>query len=185
MVKGQDMRAPMIPASKSLGLLLILSFSLITLDDTDVKGQPNQTDHERLKQLAMEDNAAREESRMQVKKEWAEWMPAATNSYMEISPTYPDRAFLLIQANGSSYTATIRDSGHDTTTKDGTGNNILEFECSRDSTFDSTFALSVQKQGEPGILNLAIVQNDKVIDSERTEATDGIVSLSGICGKVT
>jgi hypothetical protein len=181
MVKGQDMRAPMIPASKSLGLLLILSFSLITLDDTDVKGQPNQTDHERLKQLAMEDNAAREESRMQVKKEWAEWMPAATNSYMEISPTYPDRAFLLIQANGSSYTATIRDSGHDTTTKDGTGNNILEFECSR----DSTFALSVQKQGEPGILNLAIVQNDKVIDSERTEATDGIVSLSGICGKVT
>jgi hypothetical protein len=69
------------------------------LDDTDVKGQPNQTDHER---LAMEENAAREESRMQVKKEWAEWMPAATNSYMEISPTYPDR---LIHANGSSYTA--------------------------------------------------------------------------------
>ena len=129
----------------------------------------------------MEENAAREESRMQVKKEWAEWMPSTTNSYMEISPTYPDRAFLLIQANASSYTATIRDSGHDTTTKDGTGNNILEFECSR----DSTFSLSVQKQGEPGILNLAIVQNGKVIDSEGTQATYGIVSLSGICGKVT
>lgn len=107
--------------------------------------------------------------------------PAATNSYMKISPTYPDRAYLLIQANGSSYRATIRDSGHDTTTKDGTGNNILEFECSR----DSTFSLSVQKQGKPGILNLAIVQNGKVIDSEMTEATYGIVSLSGICGKVT
>lgn len=175
------MRAPMIPANKSLGLLLILSLSLITSDDTDVKGQPNQTDNERLKQLAMEQNAAMEESKMQAKKEWAEWMSTATNSYMKISPTYPDSAYLLIQANGSSYTATIRDSGHDTTMKDGTGNNVLEFECSR----DATFSLSVQKQGELGILNLAIIQNGKVIDSEVTEATYGIVSLSGICGKVT
>ena len=171
----------MIPVNKSLGLLLILSFSLIILDNTDVKGQPNQTEHERLKQLAMKENAAMEKSKMQTKKEWTEWMPAATNSYIQISPTYPDRAFLLIQANGSSYTATIRDSGHDTATKDGTGNNILEFECSR----DSTFSLSVQKQGKPGILNLAIVQNGKVIDSEGTEATYGLVSLSGFCGRVT
>jgi hypothetical protein len=62
-----------IPLNKSLGLLLILSFSLITLDDTNVKGQPNQSDHERLKQLAIEENAAMEESKKQVEKEWAEW----------------------------------------------------------------------------------------------------------------
>jgi hypothetical protein len=116
-----------------------------------------------------------EESRKQLEKARAEGMPASTYSYMKIS-TYPDRAYLLIQANGSSWTANIRDSGHDTTTKDGTRDNILEFECSR----DSTFSLSVQKQGIPGILNLAIVQNGKVIDSERTEGTYGIVSLSGI-----
>ena len=47
----------------------------------------------------------------------------------------------------------------------------------------STSTVSVQKQTEPGLLYLALLQGGPVIDKGSTTAQYGIVSLTGECNR--
>jgi hypothetical protein len=92
----------------------------------------------------------------------------------------PNKAYIIINSD-TSWQATIMDSGNDFTTTDGFGIQTLEFEC--EPGFFSMYSTSVQKQTESGSIIMGIMQGGDILDSGRTAAQYGIVSLSGECNK--
>ena len=106
--------------------------------------------------------------------------PEELKSATENSTNNPNKGYLMIVSN-TTWQATIMDSENDFTTIDGTNTKTLEFECNPGLL--STYSVSVQKQTEPGLLYLALLQGGPVIDKGRTSAQYGIVSLTGECNK--
>ena len=82
-------------------------------------------------------------------------------------------------SHSGDWTASIMDSGLDSTSYDGTGPKIIPFECNILSTFG--YSVVAQKQGENGVLRIDVIVDNETKDTTQTEAPYGVVTLAGEC----
>jgi hypothetical protein len=81
--------------------------------------------------------------------------------------------------HSGAWTASIMDSGLDSTSYDGTGAEIIPFECNILSTFG--YSVVAQKQGETGVLRIDVIVDNETKDTAQTEAAYGVVTLASEC----
>lgn len=94
----------------------------------------------------------------------------------------PDRAVLLIYSN-QKWSGNILDTQSHSVTQDGKGDSKIFFICSKqDSNGNSGFySLTFQKLKSSGYLELAVIQNGKLLTRDITTAAYGVVGISGNC----
>jgi hypothetical protein len=94
----------------------------------------------------------------------------------------PDRAVLLIYSN-QKWSGNILDTQSHSVTQDGKGDSKIFFICSKqDSNGNPGFySLTFQKLKSSGYLELAVIQNGKLLTRDITTAAYGVVGISGNC----
>lgn len=90
-------------------------------------------------------------------------------------------ATVVIKSN-RAWSGSIMDSGFDSATRDGSGDDSIPIDCSQSM---KTYSLAIQKQDEyeqmPGYLIISVVQDGVTLDSGSTNAMYGMVTLAGNC----
>jgi hypothetical protein len=82
----------------------------------------------------------------------------------------------LWKADGS-WSGSVLDTEHTSSTKSGSGSNTIAFPC---SPF-GIYSLVMQKQDEFGNLHIKVVKKGSVLKEASTNAAYGVVSLAGQC----
>lgn len=104
---------------------------------------------------------------------------AVAFSLFTSSPLSAQQNAGLKTTHSGGWTASIMDSGLDSTSYDGTGPEVIPFECNILSTFG--YSVVAQKQDERGVLRIDVIVDNETKDSTQTEAAYGVVSLAGEC----
>ena len=90
----------------------------------------------------------------------------------------PSSALAVIVAE-SGWRGAVMDSGFDTESIAGYGNDLRELYCDT-----GPYSITIQKDSSVGILVVLVIQGNDAIDKGFTGADYGIVSLSGSCGSI-
>jgi hypothetical protein len=88
----------------------------------------------------------------------------------------PDKAYLLVFSD-TSWSGSIQDSEFDSASHDGSGNKKIEVTCLRNGFYSTV----MQKQTDRGFLQIAMIQDGKLLGTKYTKAEYGLVSLAGEC----
>jgi hypothetical protein len=94
----------------------------------------------------------------------------------------PDRAVLLIYSN-QKWSGNILDIESHSVTQDGKGDSKIFFTCSKQDSNGNPglYSLTFQKLKSSGYLELAVIQNGKLLTRDITTAAFGVVGINGNC----
>jgi hypothetical protein len=94
----------------------------------------------------------------------------------------PGRAVLLIYSN-QKWSGNILDTQSHSVTQDGKGDSKIFFICAQQNSNGNPgfYSLTFQKLKSSGYLELAIIQNGKLLTRDSTTAAYGVVGISGNC----